>query len=97
MEKENVYLFGSTVRLFGEFYNILGVPTDVNFPKIIIYDYKYNKIQEVNLTNTNKSDVGKYFFDLVLDHKNKRIIYEFNGEIDGLPALDRNSFTTKFI
>lgn len=94
---ENIYTSGSTVRLIGEFFDFDGQPTDVLFLKVVIYDYKYNKLKEFTLNDSNKIETGKYFYDFVTDTTPKRVIYEFRGELDSLPALDRRSFTTKFI
>lgn len=97
MSKENVHLCGSTVRLVGEFFNFEGEPVDVSFTKVIIYNYKYEKLEEFMLTEANRIGVGKYFFNYVTESTPKTVIYEFSGELDGFPALDRNSFSTRFI
>ena len=97
MKNENAYLSGNTVRLIAEFKDFDGILTDVMFPKVTIYDYRYNKISEILLNEDNKLDVGKYFYDFVTDSKPKRIIYEFSGELDGSPTLDRHSFVTIFM
>jgi hypothetical protein len=94
---ENIYTSGSTVRLQGEFFNFEGSPTDVYFLKVIIYDYKYNKLHEYPLSDSNRISAGKYFYDFITDITPGKYIYEFYGELDGLPALDRKSFMTKFI
>jgi hypothetical protein len=93
----NIYLTGNTVRLEAEFRNLQGQLIDVDFPKLIIYDYKYNKIAEYPLTASNKSGTGKYFYNYETSESPKKLIYEFYGELDGLPTIDRKMFSTKFI
>jgi hypothetical protein len=95
--KDEMYLCGSTVRLIGEFFDFEGKPKDVQFPKVIIYDYKYKKVAEYPLSDSNKVGVGKYSYDYITTENPTRVIYEFNGESDSLPALDRGSFTTLFM
>lgn len=97
MNNKKIYLCGSTVRLVGEFFDFENNPTDITLPKVIIYDYRYNKVSEITLDNNNKLGVGIYFYDFVTDMVEKTLIYEFYGELNGSPALDRNSFTSKFI
>ena len=92
------YLTGNTVRLFGEFYDWNGDPIEVTTVKVIIYDYKYNQVlQPVTLGASNKTGTGKYFFDFVTSDVPQRYTYEFQGQIDGLPSINRGTFTTKFV
>ena len=97
MINENVYLTGNTIRLFAEFRDLDGQLVDIMFPKLTIYNSKYKNILEVNLNDDNKISTGKYFYDFKTSLEPKRIIYEFSGELDGTPTLDRNSFVTRFI
>lgn len=97
MEKMNTYIAGNTVKLEGEFRNFEGNLVNVQFSKVIIYDFKYNKIGEFNLGDSNKVSDGKYLYNFVTDKTPKKYIYEFYGELNGLPAIDRGMFVTKFI
>jgi hypothetical protein len=94
-----IYLTGNTVTLEAQFTDVNGDPIEVMFPKVIIYDYKYNKLEEFPLTESNKvmGEVGKYFYNYVTETKPMRLVYEIRGEINGLPVLDRKEIITKFI
>jgi len=94
---ESTYLTGTTIRFIGEFRDFDGNLIDITFPKVTIYNQRYTVMEEHQLNDSNKLETGKYFFDYVSDEKAQRIIYEFYGEIDGSPALDRKSFVTRFI
>lgn len=94
-----IYLTGNTVTLEAQFTDVDGNPIDVQFPKVTIYDYKYNKLEEFNLGESNKvaNSLGKYFYNFTTDMKAMRVIYEIRGELNGLPILDRKEFMTKFV
>jgi hypothetical protein len=94
-----IYLTGNTVTLEAQFTDVDGNPIDVQLPRVIIYDYKYNKLAEFPLTESNKvaGELGKYFYNYVTDVKPAKVIYEVRGELNGFPVLDRKEFMTKFI
>lgn len=94
-----IYLTGNTVTLEAQFIDVDGNPIDVQLPKVIIYDYKYNQLAEFSLGESNKvaGSLGKYFYNYVTDVKAMRVIYEIRGELNGLPILDRREFMTKFV
>jgi hypothetical protein len=93
----NKYKSGNTVRLIGEFYDFEGNLIDPQIVKVAIYDYKHNLIQEVVVGQSSKLSKGIYYFDYVTKNGNNKIIYEWYGEIDGRPSLDRNMFVTDFM
>jgi hypothetical protein len=94
-----IYLTGNTVTLEAQFTDVNGNPIEVQMPKVIIYDYKYNILKEVALVDSNKvmGEVGKYFYNYITDAKPMKLVYEIRGEVNGFPILDRNEFMTKFI
>lgn len=93
----NAYLTGNTIRLTGEFFDQEEVPIDVQLVKVIIYDYKYTKLSETILNSSNKISTGNYVYDYTVATSGTKIIYEFYGELNGIPALNRGQFVTKFI
>ena len=56
-------LIGDTIRLKGEFKDFDGNLTDIEEPKVVIYDNKRNVIKEATPT---KAGTGIYYYDLVL-------------------------------
>ncbi|MDQ0976622.1 hypothetical protein QFZ31_006674 [Neobacillus niacini] len=91
-----IYLTGSTVRLSATFTDIEGANKDPDLVKVVIYDYKFIKLEEFVLGVPNRMGLGEYVFDYTAPMAEKKIYFEFYGEIDGNPVLDRDSFTTKF-
>ena len=92
-----LYISGNTVKLSAEFRNLENMLIDAEFPKLIIYNYKWEKLEEITLTDANKEGTGKYAYYYPTPLKPTRIIYEFKGEMSGMVALDRGEFTTRFV
>lgn len=90
----NSYITGTTVRLHCTFKDFNDEKIDPQIVKVIIYDYKYNIIEELVAV---KRDIGEYFVDYITPIKSKSLYYEWYGEIDGMPSIKRDGFTTKFI
>lgn len=90
-------LTGNTVRLEAEFTNLEGQPIDPSFVRVVIYDKQYREILNTQLGEGNKTGVGKYFFNFTTPINPSSYIYEFNGEMDGFPILDRARFQTEFV
>lgn len=84
---------GTTVRLKCTFKDFNDEKVDPAIVKLIIYNEKYEKESE---HQPQKKDVGEYFFDYVTDTNPRVINYEWYGEIDGLPSIQRDRFTTNF-
>lgn len=94
----NTYQSGNRVKLSAKFENDEGIFTDPAIVKLIIYNYKYEIIEQFNIGDANRIEVGEYFYDYVTDsNKNEKIFYEWYGEMNGTPTLRRGSFITKFI
>ena len=88
-------LIGNTIRLKGEFKDFNGNLTDIEEPKVVIYDKKRNVIKEATPT---KAGTGMYYYDLVVpDYKeagkqNEPLVFEFSGSLEGKPIVGRASF-----
>ena len=97
-ETPNVYHAGNTIRLqciFEDFDGNRVNPTNV---KIILYDNKYQKLQELVLSSGYRIGTGVYIYNYITSSDlEQRIVYEWYGEINGLPSLKRSSFRTAFI
>lgn len=85
------------MRLIGEFFDFNGEPKDPQLIKIVIYDYKYRVVDEIPIGDSNKISIGRYYYDFITKKESDKYIYEWYGEIDGNPSLDRNVFMTNFI
>lgn len=93
---DTIYLTGSTVRLTATFTDVEGAFKDPDLVKVIMYDFKFKKLDEFVIGEANRIGLGEYVFDYIAPLGEKKIYFEFYGEIDGNPVLDRDSFTTKF-
>lgn len=94
----NTYQSGNRVKLSAKFDNDEGISTDPAIVRLIIYNYKYEIIEQYTMSDANRIDTGQYFYDYVTNSKkNEKVFYEWYGEMDGTPTLRRGSFITKFI
>lgn len=94
----NTYQSGNRVKLTASFEDDLGEYKDPAIIRLIIYNYKYEIVEQFNIGDANRLGVGEYFYDYVTNqNKNEKIFYEWYGEMDGTPTLRRGSFLTKFI
>lgn len=91
------YQTGNTVRLSATFRDIQEKLVDPDLVKIIIYNVKYEKIEEYLLDSIRKISKGNYVLDYRLPDKPLTIYYEWYGEISGNPFLRREKIITKFI
>ena len=92
------YKSGDTIRIYGEFENFSGQLSDPTNIKLIIYDFKYKKLEEFS-NGIERESTGKYYFDYLVptDRIGQTIIYEWNGELDGSISLDRGKFGITFV
>jgi hypothetical protein len=97
LERVNTYQAGTTVRLECVFKDINGDLVNPTTARITFYDYRYNLLQEVTLTESNRKDIGNYFYDYTTSNEEQRIIYEWYGLVYGLPSVKRSSFRTVFV
>ena len=88
-------LIGNTIRLKGEFKDFNGELTDIENPKVVVYDSKRKVILDAE---PERIEEGKYQYDLIVpDYKeagkqNEPLVFEFSGELDGKPIVGRASF-----
>lgn len=93
---ENVQA-GNTVRLTCKFYDPNGFLTSPTSVRLIIYDYRYQKLEEFTLNETNQLTAGTYYFDYATNTNEQKYIFEWYGLISGFPSIKRDSFTTFFM
>ena len=86
---------GDTIRLKGEFKDFDGELTDVENPKVVVYDSKRKVILDAEPERVEK---GKYQYDLIVpDYKeagkqNEPLVFEFSGSLEDKPIVGRASF-----
>jgi hypothetical protein len=89
-------LQGDTVRLkchFKTFDGQLIDPTDV---KLTIYDSNNQQIEQISLTDSDKENVGVFYYDYVLPDDKQEIIFEFRGLYNDNPILKREKVKIQF-
>ena len=97
-ETPNVYHAGNTIRLKCIFEDFDGNRVNPSNVKIILYDNKYQKLQESFLSSGYRVGTGEYVYNYITSSDSEqRIVYEWFGEINGLPSLKRSTFRTVFI
>lgn len=90
-------LTGDTVRLKCHFKTFNGNSVDPNDIKLTIYDSTKTQIEQFILNDTNKENVGVYFYDYVPALELNEFIFEFGGSYNNKPILARDSVQVKFI
>lgn len=94
----NTVVAGTAIRITNTFYNFDGVPQDPQIVRFRIYDRRYNLLEDFTLTDGNKLEEGKYFYDYITPSEpNQRYIIEFYGEIAGNPTIERETIFTAFL
>ena len=87
---------GDTVRFRCHFRTFDGQLIDPGDVKLTIYDSNKQQIEQITLTDTNKENVGVYFYDYVLPTNQSEIIFEFSGVYNNKPILVRDSVKIQF-
>lgn len=95
----NTYQAGNTVRLNCTFTDFSNNPIDPANIRVRIYNQQYLLLSDTILPSANRDDVGVYFYDytIPIGMVNQKIIYEWYGEVNGFPTLDRGNFKVTFI
>lgn len=96
MNNGKYYLVGNTIYIDGFFYDLNNQPCNPQMVKLIIYNDKYIKIDEIILNDSHKIKNGHYRCPYKFDNVGQ-YVYEFYGEIDGMPSLKRELINIKFI
>ncbi|WP_026675775.1 hypothetical protein [Fictibacillus gelatini] len=90
-------LKGDTVRLKVHFKTFTGQSVDPTDVKLTIYKSDKTKIEEIPITDSNKENVGVYFYDYIVpDEILESFIFEFRGLYNNKPILARDSVQIKF-
>lgn len=87
---------GDTIRLKVHFKNFSGQSIDPSDIKLTIYKSDKTKIEEIEVDDSNKENVGVYFYDFVSIGLSE-FVYEFSGLYNNKPILARDKVQIKFI
>ena len=87
-------LIGDTVRLKAEFKDFNGELTDIENPKVVVYDSKRKVILDAE---PERIEEGKYQYDYVIPDVIGPLYFEFVGTIGGLPILGRATIDRRWI
>jgi hypothetical protein len=88
------YKQGNTITLTGQFYNEDGQTlVDALAVSLKLYDERYTLLATFTPTRTG---TGTYEYRWTADRLGT-VVYEFWGEVDGLPSLDRKTLVIKFV
>lgn len=88
---------GNTIRLTCKFYDPNGYITTPTVVRLTFYDYRFQKITDVNLSDADILTEGTYYYDYATETHEKKYYVEWYGLIDGLPSIKRDTFSTTFI
>lgn len=87
---------GDTVRLICNFKTFDGQSIDPEGVTLTIYDSDREQIEQFTLDDTNRDDVGVYFYDFVTPDDKEKVLFEFKGTRNNLPIVVRDSLAIKF-
>lgn len=88
---------GDTVRLRVQFKTFTGQLVSPNDIKLTIYDKQNNRIEEIPITDSDKENIGVYFYDYIIpDDILDYFIFEFGGLQNDKPILARGKVNVKF-
>jgi len=89
---------GDTVRLQVHFKTFEGVYINPNTISLKIYDNAKNERESLIISDENKLDNGKYFYDYIIpDDISEYFIFEYRGLHNDKPILSRDMVRVKFI
>ncbi|MGG1690587.1 hypothetical protein ABDH65_11055 [Heyndrickxia ginsengihumi] len=89
-------LQGDTIRLKCHFKTFDGVLVDPSDVKLTIYKSDQTQIEQIPLDDTNRLDVGVYFYDYTPASELSEFIFEFAGSVNNKPILSRGKVEVKF-
>lgn len=91
-------LMGSTVRLKCEFKTFAGSYADPSEVLLRIYNGLREPVEEHTLGPGHRTDVGKYYYDYTMPYEAVWPLYiEFNGLMEGSPAVGRISLPERWV
>lgn len=88
---------GDTVRLKVNFKTYDGKAIDPDNVTLTIYDTTEEQIEQITLDDTNRNDVGVYFYDYVTPNDKREVIFEFSGIYRSNPIVVRDKLQINFI
>ena len=88
---------GDTVRLKVNFKTFSGQSVDPQNIKLTIYKTDKTQIEQIAITDSNKENVGVYFYDYLPASELSEFIFEFSGSYSNKPILAREKVEVKFI
>ncbi|MBB2482979.1 hypothetical protein H5P36_22720 [Bacillus sp. APMAM] len=89
-------LQGDSVRLRVQFRTFTGQLIDPTDVKLTIYKSDHTQIEQIPLDDSNKENVGVYFYDYVPAGELNEFIFEFAGSVNNKPILSRGKVEVKF-
>lgn len=89
-------LQGDSVRLQCHFKTYTGQLIDPKDVKLTIYKSDHTQIEQIPLDDSNKENVGVYFYDYVPASELNEFIFEFAGSVNNKPILSRGKVEIKF-
>ncbi|MGG4039290.1 hypothetical protein [Heyndrickxia ginsengihumi] len=89
-------LQGDTIRLKCHFKTFDGVLVDPSDVKLTIYKSDQTQIEQISLDDTNRLDIGVYFYDYTPASELSEFIFEFAGSVNNKPILSRDMVEVKF-
>lgn len=88
---------GDTIRLQCHFKSFAGQSVDPTNIKLTIYDKNKNQVEQYELDETNKINVGVYFYDYSPPLELDEFIFEFKGVYNDKPIIARDKIEIKFV
>lgn len=91
-------LKGDSVRLKVNFKTFTGIAVNpVNPVNLVIYKTDETVVETIVLDDTNKLDVGVFYYDYTPAIGLNEFIFEFNGTYNNKTILSRGKIDVKFI
>ncbi|WP_312753360.1 hypothetical protein [Rummeliibacillus suwonensis] len=88
---------GDSIRLKVHFKNFDNQSIDPSNITLTIYNLDKTKIEEISITDSNKQNVGVYFYDYTPSSNLSEFVFEFKGYYNNKPILARDIVKLKFI
>jgi len=82
-------LINDTVRLKVYFKTFDGIAVDPTNITLKIYDDNQQILETISIDDTNKINVGIYFYDYIIPSGEGDIYFEFAGLVNNLPIVTR--------
>ncbi|WP_003545433.1 hypothetical protein [Desulfotomaculum nigrificans] len=82
-------LINDTVRLKVNFKTFDGTAVDPTNITLKIYDDKKQLIETISIDDTNKLNVGVYFYDYIIPSGEEDLYIEFQGLLNNKPIVTR--------